>query len=91
VLSYVRRGRDPHELAVVVGNFTPVPRHDYRIGVPLPGRYAERINTDAQIYGGSGVGNAGEVSAEPHPMHGHAYSLRLQLPPLAVLVFTAED
>jgi 1,4-alpha-glucan branching enzyme len=90
VLSYVRRGRGPHELAVIVCNFTPVPRHDYRIGVPAPGRYAERINTDAQIYGGSGVGNAGEVHAEPHPMHGHAYSLRLQLPPLGVLIFTAE-
>ena len=47
VLSYVRRGRDPHELAVIVCNFTPVPRHDYRIGVPRPGRYLERVNTDA--------------------------------------------
>jgi 1,4-alpha-glucan branching enzyme len=90
VLSYLRRSRDPHELAVVVCNFTPVPRHDYRIGVPRPGRYAERINTDAQVYGGSGVGNAGEVSADPHPMHGHAHSLRLSLPPLAALIFTAE-
>jgi 1,4-alpha-glucan branching enzyme len=90
VLSYLRRGRAPHELAVIVCNFTPVPRHDYRIGVPRPGRYIERINTDAQVYGGSGVGNAGEVHADPHPMHGHAYSLRLQLPPLGVLIFTAE-
>ncbi|HEX3952496.1 MAG TPA: 1,4-alpha-glucan branching protein GlgB [Stellaceae bacterium] len=90
VLSYVRRGRDPHELAVIVCNFTPVPRYDYRIGVPRPGRYAERINTDAQIYGGSGVGNAGEVHAEAFPMHGHANSLRLQLPPLGVLILTAE-
>jgi len=90
VLSYLRRGRDPHELVVIVGNFTPVPRHDYRIGVPRPGRYRERINTDAQIYGGSGVGNAGEIQAEPHPMHGHAYSLRLHLPPLGVSIFTAE-
>ena len=68
-----------------------MPRHDYRIGVPRPGRYAERINTDAPVYGGSGVGNEGEVHAEPHPMHGHAYSLRLQLPPLGVLIFTAES
>jgi 1,4-alpha-glucan branching enzyme len=90
VLSYVRRGREPHELAVIVCNFTPVPRHDYRIGVPRPGRYRERINTDAEIYGGSGVGNAGEVRADPHPMHGHAYSLRLHLPPLGALIFTAE-
>ena len=90
VLSYLRRGRKEHELAVTVCNFTPVPRHDYRIGVPRPGHYRERVNTDAQLYGGSGIGNAGGVEAEPHPMHGHAYSLRLQLPPLGVLIFTFE-
>ena len=87
----MRRGRDPHELAVIVCNFTPVPRHDYRIGVPRPGRYRERINTDAEIYGGSGVGNAGEVHADAHPMHGQPYSLRLHLPPLGALIFTAEE
>jgi 1,4-alpha-glucan branching enzyme len=90
VLSYFRRGEGPAELAVVVGNFTPVPRHDYRVGVPRGGRYVERINTDAAVYGGSGVGNAGAAQAEPHPMHGQPYSLRLQLPPLGVLIFTAE-
>ncbi len=90
VLSYLRRSRNPHELAVIVCNFTPVVRHDYRIGVPRGGRYLERINTDAQVYGGSGVGNAGEVHAEPYPMHGHAHSLRLSLPPLGTLIFTAE-
>jgi 1,4-alpha-glucan branching enzyme len=90
VLSYLRRGREPDELAVIVCNFTPVPRHDYRIGVPRPGRYVERVNSDAPIYGGSGIGNNGAVHAEPHPMHGHAYSLRLQLPPLGALIFTAE-
>jgi 1,4-alpha-glucan branching enzyme len=90
VLSYVRRGREPHELAIIVCNFTPVPRRDYRIGVPRPGHYRERINTDAQLYGGSGIGNAGAVEADPHPMHGHAHSLCLQLPPLGVLIFTAE-
>ena len=90
VLSYLRRSRNPHELAVIVCNFTPVVRRDYRIGVPRGGRYLERINTDAQVYGGSGVGNAGEVHAEPYPMHGHAHSLRLSLPPLGTLIFTAE-
>jgi len=90
VLSYLRRSRNPQEFAVIVCNFTPVPRHDYRIGVPRPGRYIERINTDAEVYGGSGVGNAGAVEADPHPMHGHAYSLSLQLPPLGVLILTAE-
>jgi 1,4-alpha-glucan branching enzyme len=90
VLSYLRRGREPHELAVIVCNFTPVPRHGYRIGVPRPGRYSERVNTDAQEYGGSGIGNAGGIEADAHPMHGHGYSLSLNLPPLGVLIFTAD-
>jgi 1,4-alpha-glucan branching enzyme len=90
IISYLRRGRDRHELAVVVCNFTPVPRENYRIGVPRPGRYRERINTDAIEYGGCGVGNAGEVHAEPYPMHGHQQSVRLRLPPLGVLIFTAD-
>jgi 1,4-alpha-glucan branching enzyme len=90
IISYLRRGRDPHELAVVVCNFTPVPRENYRIGVPRPGRYRERINTDAIEYGGSGVGNAGEVHADPHPTHGNPHSICLRLPPLGVLIFTAD-
>jgi 1,4-alpha-glucan branching enzyme len=90
IVSYIRRGRDPHELALVVCNFTPVPREDYRIGVPQPGRYRERINTDAIEYGGSGVGNAGEVHAEAHPAHGHHQSVRIRLPPLGALIFTGE-
>jgi 1,4-alpha-glucan branching enzyme len=90
VISYLRRGRDPHELAVVVCNFTPIPREDYWIGVPRLGRYRERINTDAIDYGGSGVGNAGEVHAEPRPMHGHQHAIRLRLPPLGTLIFTAD-
>ena len=91
VVSYFRRGNDdPEAIAVVVGNFTPIPREGYRIGVPHPGRYRERVNTDAVDYGGSGVGNAGGVEAEPYPMHGHPYSLNLRLPPLAVMIFTRE-
>jgi 1,4-alpha-glucan branching enzyme len=90
VVSYLRRGRQPGELAVIVCNFTPIPRHGYRIGVPLPGWYSERINTDAQDYGGSGVGNAGGLGTDSHPMHGYQYSLCVSLPPLGVLVFTAD-
>jgi 1,4-alpha-glucan branching enzyme len=90
VLSYLRRGADPGQLSVVVCNFTPVPRENYRIGVPRPGRYVERINTDAHDYGGSGIGNFGAVEADAVPMHGHAHSLRLWLPPLATLIFTFE-
>jgi 1,4-alpha-glucan branching enzyme len=91
ILSYLRRDRDdPEAIAIVVSNFTPVPRHGYRIGVPYPGRYAERLNTDAEDYGGSGIGNFGTVEADPEPMHGHPYSLSLHLPPLAALVFVRE-
>jgi 1,4-alpha-glucan branching enzyme len=90
VVSYLRRGADPDGLAVIICNFTPVPRSDYRIGVPRPGRYREAVNTDAGSYGGSGIGNLGEVEAEPQPMHGHPYSLNLWLPPLAALIFIAE-
>ncbi len=90
VLSYLRRGGDPEDLAVIVCNFTPVPRNDYWIGVPRPGRYRERVNTDAHDYGGSGIGNFGAIEAEAEPMHGHPYSLRLWLPPLAAVIFTLE-
>ena len=90
IISYMRLGRNPHELAIIVCNFTPVPRENYRIGVPRPGRYRERVNTDAVEYGGSGVGNAGEVHSEPYPMHGHPHSLCLKLPPLGALIFTAD-
>jgi 1,4-alpha-glucan branching enzyme len=90
IVSFLRRGRDPRELAVVVCNFTPVPREGYWIGVPRSGRYRERINTDALDYGGSGVGNAGEVHSEPRPMHGHQHAIRLRLPPLGTVIFTAD-
>ncbi|HEV2547778.1 MAG TPA: 1,4-alpha-glucan branching protein GlgB [Stellaceae bacterium] len=89
-LSYIRRGRDPEDVAVVVSNFTPVPRHDYRLGVPRGGRWQERFNSDAIEYGGSGLGNAGLVVAEAHPSHGHPQSLRLTLPPLATLILVHE-
>jgi 1,4-alpha-glucan branching enzyme len=89
VLSYLRKGRDPNELLLVVGNFTPVPRHHYRLGVPRAGRWREILNSDAELYGGSGLGNLGGVEAVPLPSHGRPYSLTLTLPPLAVIVFKA--
>jgi len=87
VLAYLRRGRNGKGLAVVVCNFTPIPRIDYRLGVPEAGRYVERLNTDAGLYGGSDVGNAGGVVAEPAECHGRPHSLRITLPPLGTLVF----
>jgi len=71
---------------VVVGNFTPVPRYDYRIGVPLAGRYVEVVNSDATAFGGSGVLNSGERFTDAMPMHGREASLSLTLPPLATLM-----
>lgn len=88
IISYLRRGRAPEDLVLVVCNFTPVPREGYRIGVPRAGRWRERINTDAGDYGGSGIGNAGEVHADDVPMHGQPHSLNLKLPPLATVIFT---
>ena len=75
----------------MVLNATPVVRNDYRVGVPRPGRWTERLNSDALTYGGSGVGNLGGCAAEPVPAHGLEASLRLTLPPLACLVLTPEE
>ena len=90
VLSFIRRGRDPSDSAVIVCNFTPIVRHDYRIGVPHRGRWRERINSDAVEYGGSGVGNGGAIRSDDYAIHGHECSVRLTLPPLATLVLTFE-
>jgi 1,4-alpha-glucan branching enzyme len=72
---------------VMVCNFTPIPRHDYRIGVPQAGFWQEVLNSDAAIYGGSGLGNWGGQAASTLPCHGQPYSLSLTLPPLAILYF----
>jgi 1,4-alpha-glucan branching enzyme len=85
VISWVRRSRDGRH-AVVVLNFTPVPRHGYRLGVPQAGDYLERINTDSAHYGGSDLGNGGRVNAGTQSWMGYPASLSLTLPPLAALV-----
>jgi len=85
VLAFMRRARDPNDSVVVVCNFTPVPREDYRIGVPSGGYYREILNTDSDIYGGSNLGNAGGVWARHEPHAGRPYHISLKLPPLAVL------
>ncbi|MEX2204559.1 MAG: 1,4-alpha-glucan branching protein GlgB [Actinomycetota bacterium] len=90
VLSFLRKG--PGGAPVLfVANFTPVPRHRYRVGVPTAGRWRELLNTDAEIYGGSGQGNYGGVEAEPVAMHGRQHSLALVLPPLAAVFLTPEE
>jgi len=74
---------------VVVANVTPVPREGYRIGVPRGGFWRELLNSDAGIYGGSGIGNRGGMAAEPVACHGHEHSLVVTAPPLAVVMFGA--
>ena len=86
VIAWLRRGRDEARIVVVVSNFTPVPRYGYRVGVPLGGSYAEVVNTDAADYGGSNVGNGGQVSADAQASHGHPFALNLTLPPLGTLI-----
>jgi 1,4-alpha-glucan branching enzyme len=86
VVSFIRLGKDRSAFAVMVLNFTPVPRLGYQVGVPEPGVYREVLNSDAEVYGGSNVGNAGQVVAVPVEAHGHPWSLRLTLPPLGCLL-----
>ena len=90
VVAFVRRASDPRDFVVMVFNFTPVPRHGYMVGVPEAGRYREVLNSDAERYGGSNVGNGGETWTEPLTTHGHPQSLRLTLPPLGCLVLKKE-
>jgi len=88
VLAFVRRGNSPGSFIVVACNFTPAVRHGYRMGVPEPGVYRERINTDSAFYGGSNVGAPfGEITTQPIPAHGRAQSIELALPPLATVFF----
>jgi len=84
-ISLLRKGASPNDAVLVVCNFTPVPRTDYRVGVPWGGYWRELLNSDAREYGGSGMGNLGGVTAESVPAHGRPFSLRLTLPPLAAL------
>lgn len=85
VIAFFRKGLHKEDMTIVVCNFTPVVRHDYRFGVPLPGTYVEVLNSDDTRFGGSGVVNEGEFTAEDIPMHGMDQSLSLTLPPLAAI------
>ena len=85
VYAWLRRGDD--DVLLAVSNMTPECRHDYRIGVPAPGRYQECLNTDAEVYGGSGQGNGGGVWSEESPWDGLPHSLTVTLPPLATVLF----
>lgn len=85
VISWLRRGKDGAALAFVF-NLTPVPRERYRIGVPKGGIWSELLNSNAEMYGGTGAGNYGSIEASEQPCHGQAAALDLHLPPLSLLV-----
>jgi 1,4-alpha-glucan branching enzyme len=85
ILSFVRMGTDPESMMMIVANFTPVPRHNYRLGAPRSGFWKEVLNSDAAEYGGSNHGNLGGKETTPIPYHGHRQSLNLLLPSLGVL------
>ncbi|MGD0857491.1 MAG: alpha amylase C-terminal domain-containing protein, partial [Dehalococcoidia bacterium] len=87
VLSYLRRGKSSDDIILVGCNFTPIPRNQYRIGVPRGGYWQEILNSDADIYWGSGLGNKGGLQTENIPHHGQPFSLNITLPPLAAVIF----
>jgi 1,4-alpha-glucan branching enzyme len=89
-ITWLRRGSMAHDTVVVACNFTPVPRRNYRIGVPFAGYWKEILNSDAPLYGGSGQGNLGGVQSDPVSWHGHLQSISITLPPLAVVFFKGE-
>jgi 1,4-alpha-glucan branching enzyme len=86
VLSYVRKAKDPRDFLVVVCNFTPVPRHWHRLGVPEACWYEEILNSDSQYYAGSNLGNHPGVAGEAYSSHGRPASIQVTLPPLATVV-----
>jgi 1,4-alpha-glucan branching enzyme len=89
VVSMMRKSK-AGQLTVVVLNFTPIPRTGYRVGVPLPGAWLERVNSDSATYGGANWGNAGRVHATGDHTHGRAHTLWLTVPPLGAIFLTPE-
>jgi len=91
VISFIRKSNMTDSILLIVCNFTPEVRNDYRVGCPVGGHWLEVLNSDATQYGGSGVGNLGGVTAEAVEVHGRPYSLNLTLPPLSALFFRSDD
>jgi len=90
VLTFLRLGDSERDVVLLAYNFTPVPRHNYRIGVPRPGRWREIVNSDAEELGGSGQGNLGGVESRPIPWNGRSHSVNVTLPPLAAVFLKPE-
>jgi 1,4-alpha-glucan branching enzyme len=85
MLAFLRKPGDGTEAILVVLNFTPVPRLDYRVGVPWAGEWKEILNSDAKTYGGAEFGNLGKTVSEPTAMHGRPHSVTLTVPPLGAI------
>jgi 1,4-alpha-glucan branching enzyme len=90
VYAWLRFGEPTDAPVAIISNFTPVPRLNYRIGLPKPGRWREILNSDALPYGGSGLGNFGSVNAQDVPSHGFPYSTEIAIPPLATIYFQSD-
>ncbi len=90
ILSFIRYDKSREHPVIVIANYTPVPRNNYRIGVPEDARWLEILNSDAKQYGGSGMGNFGGVTSNPVPYHGEEQSINILLPPLGVVMFAKE-
>jgi 1,4-alpha-glucan branching enzyme len=92
IIALMRRANRPtveqadSEFTVAIVNFTPVPRRGYRVGVPVDGDYQEILNSDADVYGGSNMGNQGRLSSEAIRSHGYEFSLSVTVPPLGFLL-----
>ncbi|MBD3347447.1 MAG: 1,4-alpha-glucan branching protein GlgB [Chitinivibrionales bacterium] len=91
IIIFLRKEDNIRNHMLVACNFTPTPRHDYRIGVPTDGDWVEMLNSDAELYGGSGIGNMGKASSTPVPWHGQYNSISITLPPLSIVVFKPES
>ncbi|NKB24866.1 MAG: 1,4-alpha-glucan branching protein GlgB [Kiritimatiellae bacterium] len=90
IISFFRKRHDPKDRIVCIFNFTSTPRENYRVGVPLHGSYAEVLNSDSELYGGSNIGNQGNVDSVPLRWQNYDYSLCLTLPPLGALYLRLE-
>ncbi|HYW97087.1 MAG TPA: 1,4-alpha-glucan branching protein GlgB [Bacteroidales bacterium] len=91
ILSYVRYDKSRQNPIIIICNFTPVPHLNYRVGLPEEGFWKEILNSDAELYGGSGYGNFGGFEAVPVPYHQEQYSINVTLPPLGIVMFTKEE
>ncbi len=90
ILSFIRYNDQKKQPVLVIANFTPVPRYNYRIGVPDDSQWSEILNSDAKQYGGSGMGNFGSVDSNPVPYHGENHSINIVIPPLGIVMFSKD-